>query len=88
MSLRDQASGFYSIADIFSSFSNRQATLIPGIGEWITLGLRGNGVPVDTLIPKEGGLQWTESMSIIKSSPKKELAKKLIQWTTSLRVKF
>lgn len=83
MSLRGQASGFYSIADIFSSFSNRQATLIPGIGEWITLGLRESGVPVDTLIPKEGGLQWTESMSIIKSSPKKELAKKLIQWTTS-----
>ena len=83
MSLRGQASGFYSIADIFSSFSNRQATLIPGIGEWITLGLRESGVPVDTLIPKEGGLQWTESMSIIKSSPKKDLAKKLIQWTTS-----
>lgn len=83
MSLRGQASGFYTIADIFSSFSNRQATLIPGIGEWITLGLRESGVPVDTIIPNEGGLQWTESMSILKSSPKQDLARKFIQWTTS-----
>jgi spermidine/putrescine transport system substrate-binding protein len=83
MSLRGQASGFYTIADIFSSFSNRQATLIPGIGEWITLGLRESGVPVDTIIPNEGGLQWTESMSILKSSPKQDLAREFIQWTTS-----
>jgi len=85
MSLRGQASGFYTIADIFSSFSNRQASLIPGIGEWITLGLRESGVPVDTVIPKEGGLQWTESMSILKTSPKQDLARKFIQWTTSPR---
>lgn len=87
MSLRGQASGFYTIADIFSSFSNRQASLIPGIGEWITLGLRESGVPVDTVIPKEGGLQWTESMSILKTSPKQDLARKFIQWTTSPRGK-
>ena len=83
MSLRSQASGFYTIADIFSSLSNRQALLIPGIGEWITLGLRESGVPVDTYIPKEGGLQWTESMSILKGSPNQDLARKFIQYTTS-----
>jgi spermidine/putrescine transport system substrate-binding protein len=42
-----------------------------------------NGVPVDTSIPKEGGLQWTESMSIVKGSPKRDMARKFIQWTTS-----
>lgn len=83
MSLRGQVSGFYTIADIFSSLSNRQALLIPGIGEWITLGLRESGVPVDTYIPKEGGLQWTESMSILKGAANKDLARKFIQYTTS-----
>jgi spermidine/putrescine transport system substrate-binding protein len=81
--LKPQASGFYTIADIFSSLTNSQAQLVPGIGEWITLGLRLNGVPVDTIIPDEGGLQWTESLSIVKGTPKKDLARKFIQYTTS-----
>ncbi|WP_181702522.1 extracellular solute-binding protein [Chthonobacter albigriseus] len=82
-SLKPQASGFYTIADIFSSLTNGQAHLIPGIGEWITLGLRQSGVPVDTIIPEEGGLQWTESLSIVKGTPKKDLARKFIQYTAS-----
>ncbi|NSZ66101.1 extracellular solute-binding protein (plasmid) [Agrobacterium tumefaciens] len=82
-SLKPQASGFYTIADIFSSLTNGRAQLIPGIGEWITLGLRQSGVPVDTIIPEEGGLQWTESLSIVKGTPKADLARKFIQYTTS-----
>ncbi len=82
-SLKPQASGFYTIADIFSSLTNRRAHLVPGIGEWITLGLRMNGVPVDTIIPEEGGLQWTESLSIVKGTPKRDLARKFIQYTAS-----
>jgi spermidine/putrescine transport system substrate-binding protein len=82
-SLKPQASGFYTIADIFSSLTNGQAHLVPGIGEWITLGLRNSGVPVDTIIPKEGGIQWTESLSIVKGTPKKDLARKFIQYTAS-----
>ncbi|THK34325.1 extracellular solute-binding protein [Ensifer sp. MPMI2T] len=82
-SLKPQASGFYTIADIFSSLTNGRAQLIPGIGEWITLGLRQSGVPVDTIIPEEGGLQWTESLSIVKGTPKNDLARKFIQYTTS-----
>jgi len=82
-SLKPQASGFYTIADIFSSLTNGRAQLVPGIGEWITLGLRQSGVPVDTIIPAEGGLQWTESLSIVKGTPKRDLARKFIQYTTS-----
>jgi spermidine/putrescine transport system substrate-binding protein len=82
-SLKPQASGFYTIADIFSSLTNGRAQLVPGIGEWITLGLRLNGVPVDTVLPREGGLQWTESLSIVKGTSKRDLARKFIQWTTS-----
>ncbi|WP_082497604.1 PotD/PotF family extracellular solute-binding protein [Pseudorhodoferax sp. Leaf267] len=82
-SLKPHASGFYTIADIFSSMTNGRAQLVPGIGEWITLGLRENGVPVDTVIPQEGGLQWTESLSIVNGSLKRDLARKFIQYTTS-----
>ena len=82
-SLKPQTAGFFTIADIFSSLTNGRAQLVPGIGEWITLGLRMNGVPVDTIIPQEGGLQWTESLSIVKGTPKRDLARKFIQYTTS-----
>jgi spermidine/putrescine transport system substrate-binding protein len=82
-SLKPQASGFYTIADIFSSLTNGRAHLVPGIGEWITLGLRQSGVPVDTVIPQEGGIQWTESLSIVKGTPKRDLARKFIQFTAS-----
>lgn len=82
-SLKPQTAGFYTIADIFSSLRNGQAHLIPGIGEWVTLGLRLDGAPVDTILPAEGGIQWTESMSIVKGTPKADLARKFIQYTTS-----
>ena len=83
--LKPQSSGFYTIADIFSSMTNGRALLIPGIGEWITLGLRMGGVPVDTIIPDEGGLQYTESLSIVKGTKKRDLARKFIQYTVSPR---
>jgi spermidine/putrescine transport system substrate-binding protein len=84
-SLKSQASGFYTIADIFSSMTNGRALLIPGIGEWITLGLRTSGVPVDTIIPDEGGLQYTESLSIVKGTAKRDLARKFIQYSLTPR---
>jgi spermidine/putrescine transport system substrate-binding protein len=84
-SLKPQTSGFYTIADIFSSMTNGRAQLIPGIGEWITLGLRMNGVPVDTIIPDEGGLQYTESLSIVKGTAKRDLARKFIQYSLTPR---
>jgi spermidine/putrescine transport system substrate-binding protein len=82
-SLKPQVSGFYSMADTFSSLTNGQVLLIPGIGEWVTLGLRMSGVPVDTIIPAEGGIQWTESLSIVKGTNKPDLARKFIQYTTT-----
>jgi spermidine/putrescine transport system substrate-binding protein len=85
LALKPQTSGFYTIADIFSSMTNGRAQLIPGIGEWITLGLRTNGVPVDTIIPDEGGLQYTESLSIVKGTSKRDLARKFIQYSLTPR---
>lgn len=83
LSLNGQVAGFYTIADIFSSLSNGQAHLIPGIGEWVTLGLRASGVPVNTLIPREGGLQISQSFGIVKGSNKRDAARKLIQYFLS-----
>ena len=81
-SLKPQLSGFYAMADVFSSMTNGQAWLMPGIGEWISILLSKDGLPVTTIIPEEGGIQWTESVSIGTGSEKKDLARKFIQYLT------
>jgi spermidine/putrescine transport system substrate-binding protein len=83
MSLKPQASGYYSMADLFAMLTNGTAAVIPGIGDWVVLLLQKAGVPVAATVPKEGGIQWTESMSIVSSSPKKDLAKAFIQYASS-----
>jgi spermidine/putrescine transport system substrate-binding protein len=71
------------MAAVFSNLTNGTAAVIPGVGDWITLLLSKNGVPVAATVPAEGGIQWTESMSICASSPKKDLAKAFIQYMAS-----
>ena len=70
------------MADVFSSMTNGQSWLMPGIGEWISILLSKDGLPVTTIIPDEGGIQWTESVSVGAGSEKQELAKKFIQYLT------
>jgi spermidine/putrescine transport system substrate-binding protein len=82
-SLKPQNAGFHSMANTFSSLTSGDAAIIPGVGDWITLLLSADGVPVDSWVPKEGGVQWTESMSIAKGTPKADLAKAFIQYMTS-----
>ncbi|MDX3929516.1 MAG: spermidine/putrescine ABC transporter substrate-binding protein [Shinella sp.] len=87
-SLRPQTNGFYSMADQFAMLTNGTAGVIPGIGDWVVLLLQNEGVPVDAVVPDEGGIQWTESMSIVSSSPKKDLAKAYIQYASSPEGQF
>ena len=82
-SLKPQLAGFYGMADVFTSMTNGDAWVMPGIGEWISILLSKGGLPVTTTIPDEGGIQWTESLSIGTGSEKADLAKKFIQYIAS-----
>jgi spermidine/putrescine transport system substrate-binding protein len=83
MSLRPQIGGFFDYGGSFSSLENGQMLVLAGIGDWITGALERGGAKVRTVIPEEGGLQFTESFSIGKGSAKADLAKKWIQYITS-----
>ena len=85
MTLRPQIGGFFDYGGTFSSLQNGQMLAMAGIGDWITGALEKNGAKVRTIIPEEGGLQFTESFSIGKGSPKADLAKKWIQYITSAK---
>ena len=81
--LRPQIGGFFDYGGTFSSLQNGQMLAMAGIGDWITGTLEKNGAKVRSVIPEEGGLQWTESFSIGKGSAKADLAKQWIQYITS-----
>ncbi|HEX5933253.1 MAG TPA: spermidine/putrescine ABC transporter substrate-binding protein [Pseudorhizobium sp.] len=83
--LRPQIGGFFDYGGTFSSLQNGQMLAMAGIGDWITGTLERNGAKVRSVIPEEGGLQFTESFSIGKGSTKADLAKKWIQYITSAK---
>lgn len=82
-SLKPQVAGIGAFAQSFSMLSQGEAWVMPGTGAWLTLMLKKDNVPVDDIVPDEGGLQWSEAMGIASSSSKKELAKKFLQYLAS-----
>ena len=83
MSLRSQIGGFFDYGGTFNGLKNGEMQAMVGIGDWITGALERDGAPVGSVIPKEGGIQWTESYSIGVETEKADLCKKYIQYTMS-----
>jgi spermidine/putrescine transport system substrate-binding protein len=82
-SLKPQVVGIGAFAQSFSMLSQAEAWIMPGTGAWLTLLLKKDGVPVDDIVPDEGGLQWSECMGIASASEKKDLAKLFLQYMAS-----
>ena len=81
LSLKPQVKGFFDYGGTFASLKNGEILVCVGIGDWVTGVVAKDGAPVDSVVPKEGGIQWTESYSIVSTSTKKDMAKKYIQYT-------
>lgn len=83
LSLRPQVGGYFDYGGTFNSLKNGEMLAMVGIGDWITGVLQKDGAPVASVVPKEGGIQWTESYSIGKGSDKADIVKKFIQYMLS-----
>ena len=83
MSLRPQVGGFFDYGGTFNGMKNGEMLAMCGIGDWITGALERDGAPVASVIPKEGGIQWTESYCIGKGSGKADIVKSFIQYMLS-----
>ena len=83
LTLKPQVKGFFDYGGTFASLKNGEIWACVGIGDWVTGVLEKDGAAVGSVVPKEGGIQWTESYSIVSSSTKKDMAKKYIQYTLS-----
>lgn len=82
-SLKDQTSGFYSHSDIQTAFADGNCYALAGNGDSSTQILKGQGLPIETAIPQEGGLGVVEALAIPTGSGDPEMAKKFIQYATS-----
>jgi spermidine/putrescine transport system substrate-binding protein len=83
LSLKPQVGGYFDYGGTFASLKNGEMLAMAGIGDWITGVLQKDGAPVASVIPEEGGIQWTESYSIGKGTDKHEIINKFIQYMLS-----
>lgn len=82
-SLRPQVGGFFDYGGTFNGLKNGEMMAMAGIGDWITGVLERDGATVASVVPKEGGIQWTESWSIGKGTEHADIAKSFIQYMLS-----
>lgn len=85
LSLKPQVGGYFDYGGTFAALKNGEMLAMAGIGDWITGVLQKDGAPVASVIPEEGGIQWTESYSIGKGSQKQDIVVKFIQYMLSPR---
>lgn len=83
MGLRPQVGGFFDYGGTFNSLKNGEMLAMCGIGDWITGVLEKDGASVASVIPAEGGIQFTESYCIGKGSEKADLVRTFIQYMLS-----
>jgi len=83
MSLKSQVGGYFDFGGTFAGLKNGEMHAMCGIGDWVTGILERDGAPVTSVIPEEGGIQFTESYSIVKTSEKKDMAQKYLAYTMS-----
>ncbi|MBQ8589056.1 MAG: spermidine/putrescine ABC transporter substrate-binding protein, partial [Firmicutes bacterium] len=72
-------------ADAIQALANESAYISFG-GEWQQVLLKESGKNIEVLVPEEGGVSWTESISIVSSSQNKEAAKAFIQYLSTPEV--
>ena len=83
MSLKPQVGGYFDYGGTFNSMRNQEMLAMCGIGDWITGVLERDGAPVASVVPEQGGIQWTESYSIGIGSKHADLVKQFIQYMLS-----
>jgi spermidine/putrescine transport system substrate-binding protein len=80
LSLKPQVGGYFDYGGTFSALKNGEMLAMVGIGDWITGVLEKDGAKVASVIPEEGGIQWTESYSIGIGTTKHEIINKFITY--------
>ena len=66
-----------------TAIATGEVDILVGGGEWITAGLTSEIPELDWLLPKQGGIRWSQSIGVFESSEKKDLAVKFVKYIMS-----
>jgi spermidine/putrescine transport system substrate-binding protein len=82
--LRPQVAAFYgTLSEMTTALGNDQVWMIPAAGAWVAAVVQAQGKPVDWSVPKEGGIMWTEALTIPSDAPHPSLAEEYVRWMTT-----
>jgi spermidine/putrescine transport system substrate-binding protein len=74
------------VGDVVASstaLATGEADILIGGGEWATAVLNAENPDLDWVLPKQGGIFWSQSLAIFESSKKKDLALKFVKYIMS-----
>ncbi len=74
------------VGDVVASqtaLATGEVDILVGGGEWVTAGLTAEKPELDWILPKQGGVRWSQSIGIFETSKKKDLALKFVQYILS-----
>jgi len=74
------------VGDVASSqnaIATGEVDILAGGGEWVTAGLAKDNPALDFVLPKEGGVRWSQAIGVFAASKNKEAALKFVQYIMS-----
>lgn len=71
------------VATSQNAIATGEVDILAGGGEWVTAGLAKDNPALDFVLPKEGGVLWSQAIGIFAASKKKDAALKFLQYIVS-----
>ncbi len=74
------------VGDVVASqtaLATGEVDILVGGGEWVTAGLAAEKPELDWVLPKQGGLRWSQSIGIFADSTRKDLALEFVKYILS-----
>lgn len=68
------------ITTVQTALSTGEVDIIVGGGEFVVAGLAAENPNLEWVLPSQGGIRWEQALGIFKTSTRKDLAKKFIQY--------
>lgn len=81
--LKENAGVIGDIVSIQTALAIGDVDIVVGGGQWIVTGLLDDNPALDWIVPDEGGIFYLESIAILESSTKKDLAREYVKYVLS-----
>ncbi len=81
--LKKEAKQVSDVTASQTAISTGEVDILVGGGEWVTAGLTAEKPNLDWVIPRQGGVRWSQSIGVFATSKKKALALKFVKYILS-----